>query len=98
MINNTTIQKLNYKEIGELGLNNKGIYTYRGELKSRKQGFKKTLDTENEVHFEIESIRFEAIKIEALGETPEWAMRMYDKANEKYEDFWLPLYGCEFFK
>jgi hypothetical protein len=56
-IENKTIAKLTRHEIGLLGLNTVGVYTYKGELKSRLRGLKTTLKTDEQVNYESESLR-----------------------------------------
>lgn len=100
MIKNETIKKLDRQEIADLGLYDKGIYTYKGDLKSRIKGFKTTKNTENERHFEGEHIRWEVIEIVATNDegVREWAIRCFDKERNDYETFWQMIIGCEFFR
>lgn len=100
MIKNETIKKLDRQEIAELGMYDKGIYTFKGDLKCRVKGLKTTLNTENERHFEGEHIRWEAIEILATNNegVREYAIRCFDKDKNEYETFWQILIGCSFFK
>ena len=97
-IENSTIMKLDRKEIGALGLVQAGVFTYKGELKSRVMGLKVTMRTENQVNFESDSIRYEVIKIIPQGEENEYAIRCYDKELESYDRNWMILTGCHFFR
>lgn len=97
-IKNETLAKLTRVEIGNLGLVNCGCYTYKGSLKSRVKGLKVTMRTESQVNFESESNRWEVIKIVALGDVDEYAIRLYNKERESYEEFYPILIGCDFFR
>lgn len=99
-IKNETIAKLTRHEIGILGLNTVGIYTYKGELKSRLRGLKTTLKTDEQVNYESETVRWEMVKIVSSNDegTNEYALRCYNKEKEQYEEFYQVLIGCEFFR
>jgi len=101
-MNNKTIQKLTNKELNDLGCGLIGIYTFIGDLKSRKQGFTTVKKSEKEFHFiskTNENVRFEFIKTADTGMgmlKPQWAVRR--KVNHEYEEFWQILWGCDFLK
>ncbi len=95
---NSTIKKLDRIEISELGLNNKGIYTYRGEIKSRIKGMKRTFNTADEIHFESDNTRVEIISIVSVEDQKEWAIRMFDKKKDSYMEFWPVLFGLEYIR
>lgn len=99
-IENKTIAKLTRHEIGKLGLNTVGVYTYKGELKSRLKGLKTTLKTDEQVNFESEKVRCEMIKIVSTNNegVNEYALRLYNKEKEQYEEFYPILIGCDFFR
>lgn len=97
-IKNETIIKLTRDEISSLGLFNLGIYTFKGELKSRLKGFKTTKKKQNEVWFESEEVRFEVLRIQKKNDEEEWAIRRFLKTTNEYEDFWPVLWGCDFFR
>ena len=98
-IKNETIHKLNRDEIGELGLLNYGVFTYKGNLKSRKNGFKTVKPCEWQVNFELDAYRVEFIQIEQVADEPEWAMRVFQKLdNQGYTTMVNVLWGCEFLK
>ncbi len=98
-IKNETIAKLTKDEIGKLGLNNIGVYTYKGTLKCRVKGLKTTVKTDEKQFFENDNVRWEAIKIvETCGYEDEYAIRCYNKINDEYEEFYPVLQGCYFFK
>lgn len=97
-ISNATIEKLTRDELAGFGLYNAGICTYKGELKSRKKGFKTTEAPHTERCFETESKRFEFIKIQQTSEETEYAMRVYNKVENDYEEWFPVLWGCDFFK
>lgn len=96
-ISNKTLSKLTWREIGDLGLSNCGIFCYHGQLKTRKQGFKRAVVNERETVFEAESYRVEFIRIEQTDEDPNYAMRVFEK-GKGYQMMVSPLVGVEFFK
>ena len=96
-LSNETISKLNRNEIGFFGLFNKGVYTYKGLLKSRKQGYK-TQKGDMQVSFIGETHTVEMIKIQSLGDEAEYAMRVYDNYTGEYVTDYSVLAGCDFFK
>ena len=102
-IKNETLHKLTANEIGELGLCNYGIGLYRGELKSRKSGWKTVKVNDHEIHFEGTVSVIEFIQIVSTGKVKEWAARVYRKAvfeNEvaTYEDYPMGIIGCDFIR
>lgn len=98
-ISNETIHKLNASEIGELGLVNHGVFTYHGELKTRKQGFKREVVSDWQTNFySSNDYRVEFIKIEQTSEKTDYAMRVYDMDNERYSEMFHILFGCDFFR
>lgn len=97
-ITNESIAKLTFIEIGNFGLSQAGINTYRGTLKSRVKGFKTTLRTDAQTNFESETARYEAIKIVATEDKDEYAIRYFNKEKNSYETFFPAIWGCEFFK
>lgn len=98
-IKNETLAKLTAEEIGELGLLNLGVMTYRGELKSRRQGFKTEKVSEIQTNFNHIGYPFtvEFIKIQQTGDTEEWAMRVY-YPDKGYNIHLIPLAGIDFLK
>lgn len=102
-ITNETLHKLTAWEIGALGLVNYGIGLYRGELKSRKSGWKTVKVSDWETHFEGTVSRIEFIRLESTEESKEWAARVYRKAvfdNEvaTYEIYPMGIIGCDFIR
>ena len=98
-VQNETIHKLNWTEIGELGLINYGVFTYHGQLKTRKQGFKKEIVNEWQTNFIGNNhYRFEFIKIEQTHEDTDYAMRVYNTELESYNVHFHILTGLEFLK
>jgi len=95
-INNSTIAKLDRNEIGTLDLYNSGVYTYKGQLKSRKQGWKTVIVNSYQTDFVGEYTTLEFIKIVPLGDEPEYAMRVREKTG--YMSSYPILWGCDFFK
>lgn len=97
-LNNSTIAKLNRDEMSILGLYNKGIMTYKGELKSRKQGYKTVKVSDYQTDFVNEHTTLEFIKIVPLGSDTEYAMRVRETGTDYYDTDVMPLWGCDFFK
>lgn len=99
MIKNATIKKLTREEIAELGLYAYGIYTYKGQVKSRVKGLKTTYKTEDEVHFEGEHLRWEVVTIVATNDegVTEYAIRCFDKDDNRYSDYQI-IAGIAFMK
>jgi len=96
-IKNETIAKLNREEIGTLGLYNRGIMTYKGTLKSRRNGFKTIKVNDIQTNFENDAYKIEFIKIEKMHDEDEYAMRLFNNESNEYVTF-MPLLGIEFFK
>ena len=98
-VQNATLHKLTWSEIGELGLNNYGVFCYHGTLKTRKQGFKKEIVNEWQTNFiASNNYRVEFVKIEQTDDEPNYAMRVYDTELETYTVHINVLLGCDFFK
>lgn len=97
-IKNETLRKLTWMEIGELDLNNYGVFTYHGELKARKKGFKTEVINEWQTNFVKSDYRIEFVKIEQTDEDANYAMRIFDTERETYITQVNMLLGCEFFK
>ena len=97
-IKNSTLAKLDRHEIGALGLYSKGIMTYKGTLKSRKQGWKTEKVNEYQTNFVGEHTTIEFIQIVASGDEPEYAMRVRRNAEDMYETDVMPLWGVDYFK
>lgn len=97
-IKNETLRKLNWLEIGQFGLNNFGVYTYHGQLKSRKQGFKREVVSDWQTNFLGMGCRIEFIRIEQTDTDPNFAMRIFDIERDTYIDHVNVLFGCDFFK
>ena len=97
-ISNYTLSKLTRDEIYCLGLMTAGIYTYHGALKSRVKGFKTTLKTDTIQYFENDDVRWEVIKIVPRNFKNEYAVRLFNKRLECYEDFYPVLIPTPFFK
>ena len=102
-IKNNTIAKLTADEIGELGLVNYGVMTYKGQLKSRVKGYKTERVGDSEVHFidddpEYGRTEFQFIRIDDGGdETEHWAMRIYS-GGLYFDSVYSPLNGLRFFR
>lgn len=99
MIKNSTIKKLDMHEVAELGLYSKGIYTYKGQVKTRVKGLKTTFRTETETHFEGEHVRWEVIQIVATNNegVNEYAIRCFSKDKNEYVDY-MVLTGVDFMR
>ena len=97
-ISNYTITKLTRDEIYCIGLMDAGICTYKGELKKRVKGFKTRIITDRIQYFEDENARWEVIKIVPRNFKNEYAVRLFNKHLECYEDFYPVLIPTHFFK
>ena len=97
-ITNKTIAKLDRNEIGIFGLYSNGIYTYRGTLKARRQGWKTVKVDEKQTNFVGEHTVIEFIQIVPSGDEPEWAMRVKNLDTDSYMNEYPVLWGCDFFK
>ena len=99
-IANSTIHRLTADEIGEFGLLNYGVYTYRGELKSRKAGFKRTVVNEWQINFKRDDSiwRFEFVRIRQTSKAAEYAMRVYNTENNEYSTMFPICTGVDFLK
>lgn len=97
-ISNYTLSKLTMAEIWSLGLADAGISTYQGELKKRVKGFKTRLITDRIQYFEDDNVRWEVIKIVPRSIKNEYAVRLFNKHLECYEDFYPVLTPTNFFK
>lgn len=75
-IKNETIKKLTSKEMNDLFCFDIGIVLLRGKAKTRVAGFKTTLKTETEVHYENDFVRHEMVK---LSGEDSWAYRCFNK-------------------
>lgn len=95
-IKNETIKKLTAEELNDLGCINIGIVPLKGKAKQRVKGFKTTLKTETEIHYENDYICHEMIK---LANENEWAYRCFDKAHtNEYCVFAQPVWAINFIK
>lgn len=99
-IQNYTLHKLSASEIGELGLCNHGIMLYKGNLKSRRNGWKTERPHEWEVHFigTWQRVEFIRLPFNPILGVDEWAMRIFDCNKNEYVNWVMPLSGIDFFK
>lgn len=99
-IKNETLAKLTWREIGELGLCNLGVFCYHGVLKSRRQGWKTEVVSDVQTNFISASgnERVEFIKIQQTDEDTNYAMRAYSIERDHYIVHHDVLAGCDFFK
>ena len=97
-ISNDTLSKLTRDEICCLGLQNAGIYTYKGSIKKIVKGRKITPIARNVFFYDNDKVRWEIIRIIPSGYASEYAVRLYNKETREYETFYPVLNGCEFFK
>lgn len=103
-ISNETIKKLTVKELNDLGCGIIGIYTYKGQLKTRTKGFKRVQLDEKEFYFTSDDgmVQFVFIKTADETEVEQWAVRRACMTNNDnimhYEESWQVLWGCSFFK
>ena len=61
---------------------------------------KTILKTEDEIHYETEAVRVEIIKIQDSGrfDVEEYALRVFNKNRNEYDESYQVLFGCDFFK
>ena len=97
-ISNYALSKLTMAEIWGLGLMNAGISTYQGELKKRVKGFKTRVITDRIQYFEDDNVRWEVIKIVPRSIKNDYAVRLFNKHLECYEDFYPVIIPTNFFK
>ena len=97
-LKNETISKLNRHEIGFFGLINQGVYTYKGILKSRKQGYKTVKVNENQTNFVGKAATIEVVKIVSVEDEDEYAFRVKDNETSEYVTDYNVLLGCQFLK
>lgn len=97
-ISNYALSKLTRDQIYGLGLMNAGICTYHGELKKRVKGFKTRILTDGSQYFEDDNARWEVIKIVPSIFKNEYAVRLFNKHLDSYEDFYPVLIPTHFFK
>lgn len=103
-IKNETLHKLTAQEIGELGLCNEGVGLYKGELKTRFNGMKRTSEDGITFTFEGTVAKIEFTEIDS-GDSEErhWAARIYRKPtrpNEvgRYETNPMGIIGCDYIR
>ena len=97
-ISNYALSKLTRNEICGLGLMNAGICTYQGELKKRVKGFKTRMINDRIQYFENDNVRWELIKIVPGSVKNEYAIRLFNKHLECYEEFYPVIIPTNFFK
>lgn len=97
-ISNYALSKLTRNEIYGLGLMNAGICTYQGALKKRVRGFKTRMIRDRIQYFEDDNVRWEVIKIVPRSVDNEYAVRLFNKHLECYEDFYPVLIPTQLFK
>ena len=97
-VKNSTIAKLTSEEAQNLGLANIGFGFYRGELKTRCNGIKRTTEDNITFTFETPSVRLEFTELVRTGETREWAARIWNKNREHYETYPMGITGCDFLR
>ena len=97
-IENSTLAKLTAAEIGALDLCNYGVGLYRGELKTRYNGMKRTSSDGVTFSFEGTAKRIEFTEIVSEDEQRHWAARIWNKISEDYETYPMGIVGCGFFR
>lgn len=97
-ISNSAISKLTRDEIWSLGLMDAGICTYQGSLKMRVKGFKTRVITDRIQYFDDDNVRWEVIKIVPRTVENVYAVRLFNKHLECYEDFYPVLIPTKFFR
>ena len=97
-ISNYTLSKLTRDEICCLGLQNVGIYTYKGSLKKIVKGIKITAIAHNVYYYDNDNVRWEIIRIIPSTYESVYAVRLYNKETREYEPFYPVLIPMKFFK
>lgn len=97
-VENKTLAKLTAKEIGLFGLCNIGIGLYRGELKTRYNGMKRTSEDGVTFIFHGNGANVEFTEIVSEGECREWAARIFDTERGEYQTYPMGITGCGFFR
>ena len=97
-IKNSTLTKLTWVEIGDLGLHNQGIFTFKGILKTRVKGYKTEKDNDYQTNVSTEGSTLEFIKIVSTDGTDTYALRVKDNLTNRYSTYYPVLWGCDFFK
>lgn len=102
-IKNETLHKLTKEEIGDLGLCNEGVGLYRGELKTRCNGIKRTSEDGITFSFEGTARRIEFTEIvsnEMEDNFPvrHWAARIWNKVSNSYETYPMGIAGCDYIR
>ena len=102
-ITNVTLKKLTNEEANNLDLISIGCMFVRGSAKQRVKGYKTTLKTEDEIHYENDNERVELIALASKsvfeGELmQDWCLRVYDKNKMEYITFVQPLFAINFVK
>lgn len=97
-IQNSTIAKLTSEEAQNFGLANIGFGFYRGELKTRYNGMKRTSTDGVTFCYEGEAFRIEFTELQSDTEERNWAARIFNKAQNHYEVYPMGIAGCGFFR
>ena len=94
-----TIAKLTSDEAQTLGLANEGFGFYKGELKTRYNGMKRVAKNEKTYAFEgTNNLIAEFIRLADEGDRPCWAMRIFNKERNEYENIPMGIYGVYFIR
>lgn len=102
-IKNETLKKLTNCEAQDLNLASIGCMFVKGKAKQRVKGYKTTLKSETEMHYENDAFRVELIalasKTDYYGEPmQDWCVRVYVLNIDKYSEFVQPLFAINFVK
>lgn len=97
-IQNSTVAKLTSEEAQLFGLANIGFGFYKGELKTRYNGVKRTSTDGVTFSFEGESFRIDFTELVSNTEERHWAARIYNKEQKHWEVFPMGITGCGYFR
>ena len=97
-----TLAKLTSDEIGKLDLLNYGVMTYKGTLKTKRNGYKVCKISEIATNFVDKNNEwiYEFIRIQSDPNSEEnhYAMRIYNVERGEYIEFCAPMIGIDFLR
>ena len=97
-IQNSTVAKLTSDEAQLFGLTSIGFGFYKGELKTRYNGMKRTSVDGVTFSYEGEKFRIDFTEMMSNTEERHWDARIYNKAQGHWEVSPMGIIGCDFFR